>query len=261
MNLPKTSVANITNAKRRSGSADRGAARSRKGSIVGSPEGSSWLLNGAAIENYGRLQQIYFHAARLFVQNGFAGTSMSEIADAVGISKAAIYHFVVDKNELLFTLMTWGMDVLDHDVTNPARLIQDPLERLVFIVRRHLINIGSGTNINLGNPLALIIEEPAGLNPEDRSEIIRRKRIYYGLVRDTLKELESDGRLVDVKPSVAAFSLLGMIIMLARWYQPAGALTLADVADQMVEMAVRAVIRPSHVDVALLHIRALEAES
>ncbi|MFN0120249.1 MAG: helix-turn-helix domain-containing protein, partial [Blastocatellia bacterium] len=40
-----------------------------------------------------RLNQIYFAAARLFCENGFDATSMSDIADAVGITKAGIYHF------------------------------------------------------------------------------------------------------------------------------------------------------------------------
>jgi AcrR family transcriptional regulator len=249
--LPKTPNAQNATAKRRSVSTGRGPARSRKGSIDKSPEGSLWSPDRGGGEGSGRLGQIYFHAARLFVENGFAATSMSEIADAVGVSKAGIYHFVVDKNELLFTLMTWGMDVLDHDVTEPARLISDPLERLVFIVRKHLINIGSGTNGEFGNPLALLLDEPAGLTPEGRAQVMERKRDYYRLVRDTLGELEADGRLIDVKPSVAAFSLLGMIVWLARWYRPGGKMALETVAEQMVEMAVRAVIRPSHVGTAL----------
>lgn len=189
-----------------------------------------------------RLEQIYFHAARFFVERGFAATSMSEIADAVGITKAGIYHFVPNKEDLLFNLMSWGMDILDEDVTKPASKIREPLERLHLIVRNHLGNIAK-VNTDIGNPLTIILDEPAGLSPERREEIQRRKRDYYDVVRDTLRELRKDGRLVDMDPSVAAFSLIGMIVWFGRWHRPGGSIAAADIIDQMTAFALRGVIR------------------
>lgn len=198
-------------------------------------------LQGLA-QPFTRLEQIYFHAARFFVERGFAATSMSDIADAVGITKAGIYHFVPNKEDLLFNLMTWGMDILDEDVTRPASKIREPLERLHLIVRNHLGNIGK-VNTDIGNPLTIILDEPAGLSPERRNEIQHRKRAYFNVVRDTLRELRDDGRLVDIDPSVAAFSLIGMIVWFGRWHRPGGAIAAADIIDQMTGLALRGVIR------------------
>lgn len=190
-----------------------------------------------------RREQIYFHAARLFLEKGFAATSMSEIADAVGITKAAVYHFVSNKEELLINLMTWGMDVLDADVTFPARRIGDPLARLHFIVVNHVQNIGR-TNTAAGNPLTIIVDEPAGLSAENRAEILLRKRRYFQLVQDTVKELHQQNKLISVDPTVAAFSVLGMVLWFARWHRPNGRLSVDQLSAQIAEMALRAVIRP-----------------
>jgi AcrR family transcriptional regulator len=189
-----------------------------------------------------RLEQIYFHAARFFVDRGFAATSMSDIAEAVGITKAGLYHFVESKEDLLFNLMTWGMDVLDEDVTVPASKVREPLERLHLIVRNHLRNIGK-INTEIGNPLTIILDEPAGLSPERRQEIQRRKRAYFDVVRNAMKDLQRDGRLVEMDPSVATFSVIGAIVWFGRWHRPGGSTPLPAIIDQITGMVLRGVVR------------------
>ena len=49
-------------------------------------------------------------------------------------------------------------------------------------------------------------------------------RVYFDLVRDTLVELKAAGRLRDVDPTVATFSLIGMILWLPRWFRQGGRL-------------------------------------
>jgi AcrR family transcriptional regulator len=44
-----------------------------------------------------RREQIFVHAAQMFCTRGFAATSMADIAEAVGITKAGLYHFVRNK--------------------------------------------------------------------------------------------------------------------------------------------------------------------
>lgn len=198
---------------------------------------------GSDAPERGRSEQIYGHAARMFVERGFAATSMGDIALAVGITKAGLYHFVASKEDMLFNLMMWSMDTLDAEVTEPARMRADPLDRLVFLVHAHLRNIGTH-NVDGGNPLTIIVDEPAGLSPE-RSAIVRgRKAAYYRFVRECLVALRHDGRLHDLDPSVATFSILGMIVWFARWYRPTGPLSLEAIIADMAQVALRGVVRP-----------------
>ena len=58
-----------------------------------------------------RLRQIYRAAAWLFCEKGYEATSMSDIAERVGITKAGVYHFIQGtKQELLFAIISYGLD-------------------------------------------------------------------------------------------------------------------------------------------------------
>src|SRR5579859_6755644 len=50
-------------------------------------------------------QEIYEQATRLFALRGFAGTSIQDVADAVGLTRPALYHYVKSKEELLSKLV------------------------------------------------------------------------------------------------------------------------------------------------------------
>jgi hypothetical protein len=62
-------------------------------------------------------------------------------------------------------------------------------------------------------------------------------RIYVDLVRDTLGEIGKTGRLRDVDPTVATFSLIGMILWFPRWFRHGGRLTPEMAADEIANMA------------------------
>jgi AcrR family transcriptional regulator len=189
-----------------------------------------------------RLEQIYVEAARLFAERGFAATSMSDIAEAVGVTKAGLYHFVASKDELLFTLMNWGLDILDRDVVEPALQESDAVERLRLIVRNHALSIAA-LSTPQGNPVAIVMEELAGLAGRRKAAITARKRRYFDFVRDTLRTLRAEGRLRDIDPNVAAFSIIGMIVWLARWRKPDGKVGREQIAEQMADIALGGVVK------------------
>ena len=64
-----------------------------------------------------RERELLATAAQLFAQQGYPGTSMSQLAAACGLSKPALYHYVPDKAELL------------------ARICEAHVEKLAALVR------------------------------------------------------------------------------------------------------------------------------
>ncbi len=180
-----------------------------------------------------RKRQIYIAASRLFVERGFAGASMSDIAEAVQLTKAGLYHFVASKEELLFEIIQHGMNQLDEDVVQPALAIDDPLERLRTIVRNHIRNVGR-VESDRGNPLSIVTDEPMGLSPQRRRVIDARKAAYVNLVRDTLAALQAKGRMrPEADTTVVAFTIVGTIMWTARWRRPEGRLSLDQIVDEM----------------------------
>ncbi|MCI0390353.1 MAG: TetR/AcrR family transcriptional regulator [Acidobacteria bacterium] len=190
------------------------------------------------------MDEIYRIAAQLICEKGYDATSMSDIAEAVGITKAGIYHHIPGKKDLLFRIMSFGMDELDEEVIIPARALADAEQRLRMIITNHVRLIANRSTPVGNNPITIVVDEVAGLTPAHRRKIDLRKRSYVDLVRDTLKQLKEEGKLSEVDVTVAAFSLLGMILWLSRWYNPDGQLKPELVAEEITKIALGGLLRP-----------------
>jgi AcrR family transcriptional regulator len=177
-------------------------------------------------------------AAQIFRDRGFAATSVSDVARALGMTKAGLYHYFDSKEALLLEIMTYGLERVRDEVLLPARAIRDPEERLRQIVLRHgrIATDGRGAVAHLG-------DEIRSLPPSARRQIEERMRLYFDLIRDTLRELKAQGRLRDVDPTVAAFSMLGMILWLPRWFRQDGRMSQEQVAGEVAKLAVNGVVR------------------
>ena len=183
---------------------------------------------------------IYRTAAQIIYEKGFDATSMTEIAEAVELTKPGLYYYVKGKKELLFSIMGYAMDRLDSEVVGPAQAIEDPEERLRVIIRQHARLL---TQTHEAGALAILIDEDGGLSAKQRAEITRRKRAYLDFLRRTLDDLEASGRLRPVDTTVAAFSLLGMVMWIARWYHVGGRLDAEKVVADVTEIAVAGMLR------------------
>jgi AcrR family transcriptional regulator len=177
-------------------------------------------------------------AAQIFRDRGYDATSVSDIARALGMTKAGLYHYFDSKEALLFEIMTYGLERVRDEVVLPVRGIADPEERLRQIVLRHarIATNGRGAVAHLG-------DEIRALPPGARKQIEEKMRFYVEMVRETLAELKADGRLRDVDPTVAAFSLLGMVLWLPRWFRQDGRLSQERVASDLADMALGGLIQ------------------
>jgi AcrR family transcriptional regulator len=185
-----------------------------------------------------RAGAIYRTAARMIYEKGFDATSMNEIAEAVELTKPGLYYYVKGKKELLFSIMSFAMDRLDEEVVGPAREIAEPEERLRIIIRQHARLLTREAGV-----LGILMDEVAGLTPEQKAKVNTRKRAYFNLLRSTLDELAAQGRLQAVDTTVAAFSILGMVMWLARWYDSEGRLSSDVVVRDLTEIAVAGMLR------------------
>src|SRR5258706_52710 len=140
---------------------------------------------------------MYRTAAQMFRDRGFDATSVSDVARALGMTKAGLYHHFESKEALLHEIMNYGLDRVRDDVVIPVRAIRDPEERLRQLVVRHarIATRGRGAIAHLG-------DEIRSLPPPARKQLEERMRAYFDLVRETVRELRDAGRLRDVDPTV-----------------------------------------------------------
>src|SRR5262245_57355917 len=95
-------------------------------------------FSATASDEPDRLAEIYRAAAQIICEKGYDATSMNDIAEAVGITKSGLYHHISGKRDLLFRIMSFGMDSLDEQVIHPGRAIADAEQRLRTIISNHV---------------------------------------------------------------------------------------------------------------------------
>jgi AcrR family transcriptional regulator len=191
-----------------------------------------------------RLAEVYRTAAQIILQKGYDATSVNDIANALGMTKAGLYHYISGKKELLYDIMIFGLDELKDECVTPAHSIANAGERLRFIITKHaqLVTRGQGA-------ITILVDEMTALTPAQNRKITARKREYFDKLRGTLNELKAEGQLQDVDTTTATFSILGMINWLSRWFRPDGSLTPDQIGEEISKIVLHGLIRPEHCEV------------
>lgn len=179
--------------------------------------------------------KVYTIAAEVFHRKGYDNTSMNDIAEAVGLTKAGLYHHVTSKESLLSTILEEGMDMTEARVIAPLRGIQDPLARLRKLIELHLKLLLEGRQLAVTG----LLHECQSLAEEDRRRINRRKKEYVRAVTDVVRDVLESGGLPDsgglrraLDPKVAALALLGMLNWTYQWYKPSGSVEPDEIVEQ-----------------------------
>ncbi len=173
-------------------------------------------------------------AAELFCTNGYARTSINDIADSLDLKRSSVYHYFANKEEMLSALF-------DEEVTRRCNGILElfdtpnltPTERLV-----RAVNDGIMLRLEAGSRF-LVFDRLEAEVPEDlRTRYNRSRRqildLYSRLIADGVKA----GEFRDVDVQMAAFAVLGMSNWTALWYSPSGNKSPAEIADILVDLVI-----------------------
>ncbi len=185
-----------------------------------------------------RQAQIFETSARIFCEKGFDRASMGEISEALGLTKAGVYHHINSKEELLFEIMSYGMDLFEQNVLSKVTGIKDPLQRLRATLRGHVLLVTR----DRPKEVTVILHESRGLKGKYRDTINRRKRRYVQFLKKTFRDLQKGGSSRRIDPEIAAFAMLGMINWIYQWYRPGGRLTEEEIADAFTDLLLRGVL-------------------
>ena len=179
-----------------------------------------------------RQAQIFEAAARLFCEKGFDKASMGDISAAMGLTKAGIYHHIRSKEELLYEIMSYGMDLFEQKVLSRVIAIDDPLDRIRATLKGHVLLVTR----DRPKEITVVLHESNALKGRYRDRINARKKRYVRFLEKTFREMVRSGDARRVDPSVAAFAMLGMINWIYQWYRPGGRLDESKLADAMTDL-------------------------
>ncbi len=199
-------------------------------------------MGAQTAETQQRLREICRIAARLFYEKGYDGASMQDIAKAVRLTKAGLYHHVGSKDRLLFEIMNYGMDILDGNVLQKVKSITDPREKLRQTITGHIDLIVRARDLEL----TVILHENHSLKGAWRKKINARKKAYIRFLEDLIGQVqERTGHKAVVSRHLAAFALLGMINWLYQWYRPEGAVKQDQLAETYTDFFFRGLLGTS----------------
>jgi AcrR family transcriptional regulator len=175
-----------------------------------------------------KLREICRIAARVFYAKSYDGASMQDIAKAVGLTKAGLYHHVGSKDLLLYEIQNYGMDILEEDVLAPLKDIADPREKLRRTIIGHIDLIVRARD----QEITVILHENRSLSGPLRKKLNARKRGYIEYLVDLIQRVQDQsGKPPQVSPRLATFALLGMVNWLYQWYKTDGAVKQDELAQ------------------------------
>ena len=157
------------------------------------------------------------------------GASLRDIATACGLTKAGLYHHCRSKDHLLLEIMSYGMDLFEEQVLYAVMPIEDPIERLRACMRKNVLLVTEDRT----KEVTIILHEHATLTGEARAQINARKKRYVRFLETSFAEAVRDGRLRPISPKVAAFSFLGQVLWIYKWFRADGAIAAEDLAVEM----------------------------
>ena len=179
-----------------------------------------------------RYHEILERAARLIFQRGYEATSMQEIAEACGLTKAGLYHHIKTKEALLLAIMHYGMDLFEDRVISKASDIADPLARLRECMARNIALV----TLDTSKEVTIILHEHQTLIGASRQEINTRKKRYVRFLEAAFREAAERGQIRAVDPTLATFSFLGVVLWTYKWYRADGKLSPRQLSDGMIDL-------------------------
>jgi AcrR family transcriptional regulator len=162
-----------------------------------------------------RRHELTRQAARLFAQKGYHGTSMGDLAAAMGLQKGSLYSLTASKQELLYEAMREGaaafhagLDALSEEA--PAA------ERIRLALRAHLRVVAEQLDM-----ATVFIREWRYLEGDRRDEIVAERRRYEERLRALFREGREHGELrTDLDEGAAALLVLSAANWAYTWLSP-----------------------------------------
>src|SRR5215216_3020610 len=166
-------------------------------------------------------------AARVFRKKGFHGASMANIAEAVNLQKASLYHHVSSKQEILLELLDRALELLLERISPIATQPIPAEERLRLMIREYLQILAENTDLS-----AVLLFEHRSLEGKQHARHVPNRDKFESLWRDVLAEGVRSKRFVCEDVALAARAILGIMNWTITWYRPNGNLTIKQIADQ-----------------------------
>lgn len=196
-----------------------------------------WAQPGA--EGHGR-ERVLNAARELFLERGYTGVSMQEIADAAGMRKASLYYHVRDKEDLFIQIVQQEREHVSAGIAAELAMgtnLEDGLRRVARFFGRAIRSDMS----------RLMSDFMRHVEAKQRAEMRQSMNQLLDLIRGRFEQAVETGELRDVDPTLAASLFIGMLTGLIHQVKDQWLAVPFDdeLADQLVEIFLHGVAAPN----------------
>jgi len=187
-----------------------------------------------------RRQAILQNALRIFDRQGFANTSLDDIAKETGIKREAIYYYFSNRAEILL-----------HIIRPASESLLEGLQKIVESKASFHDKLYRGIENHLERFDRKSLEMTAALRDvylEDAYQVRRAMddiwRSYETLWTQLIEDGQASGEFAQCgRPKMVAFGILGMCNWLARWYDPKKSIGVGELIDTYFQIIAYGMVR------------------
>lgn len=184
-------------------------------------------------------EQIIRVATVLFSERGYNGTSMTDVAGAIGVTAASLYYHFDNKQALLLSVLQAGVEEFLPSLEAIAVSDRAPEAKLRKAIANHVAFV-----LERSDGVSVFIRERRFLEPPYAEAYLVEVDRYDEVFTAVVSEAAAGGRLPDVDPKVLSMMILGSINSIVQWYRPDGRYDPPTMANTLVDLISGTVIRP-----------------
>ena len=177
-------------------------------------------------------------AAQVIRQKGFHGASMSDIATAVNLQKASLYHHVSSKQEILLDLLERALQMLTERISMIATSDASADEKLRQMIKVYLQSLEENSDLS-----SVLLFEHRSLDKKSHARHIPHRDKFEGLWRDVLNEGVRAGLFACSDTGLAVRGLMGIMNWTLTWYDPEGPKSIEEIADQYADLLFKGLLK------------------
>jgi len=162
-----------------------------------------------------RRTELTREAARLFAEKGYHGTSIGDIAEAMGVQKGSVYAHIESKQGLLWAIASEGAEAF-HAALDAVPESARASERIRLALHAHLRVVSEQLDV-----ATVFTREWRYLDDERREAFVAERRRYEERIRELFRDARDEGELrSDLDTSIAALLFLSSANWAYTWLQP-----------------------------------------
>jgi AcrR family transcriptional regulator len=176
--------------------------------------------------------------ALVFRQKGFHGASMAEIAHAVNLQRASLYHHVAPKQDILLAFLNRALSTLTEYILAISAQSLPPDHKLRRMIYAYLKALAEYPDLS-----DVLLFEHRSLNRKNHARHIPHRDRFEGLWRAVINEGRRAGMFVCQDSGLAVRALMGVMNWTLTWYRPDGSLSIEKISDQYADLFFKGLLK------------------